>query len=282
MKRYSPSTTETWLTCPMKRRLRADGWRSRRLGRKELSGALGTAFAAGMAAYNTGRAAGLPTDPGLCAAIAVQSIRQEIQRAKDGGASTANEADAALLASLEKRAETSIRKYIAADPIPPGWVVLDVERILPEWGNCRIDLGLDTPQGLVVLDYKHKITTDARYLAKDIDRWRLSEQRFHYSNAYGDFIGRPVYAFYICLVVAEPFKVQLIPFVNQPAELSRWREKREGTTWARMAAEDAGEADVDMAATHHDAYGACEWVKACFECQLEPGLMAGEYRREAA
>ena len=202
MKRFSPSSTESWLACPMKRRLRADGWRSRKLGKKELSGVLGTAFAAGMAAYHTARAAELPNPPtrasglpmhaDIAAHVAIQSVRQDLFKAAAGGAIPGNEMDTALMRSLVKRAETSVRKYIAADPIPPSWTVLDVERILPEWGNCRIDLGLDTPQGLVVLDYKHKITSDARYLAKDIDRWRLSEQRFHYSNAYGDFIGRPV------------------------------------------------------------------------------------------
>lgn len=276
MRRYSPSTTELWTTCPLKRRLRVAGWKPRRLGKRELSGILGTGFAAGLCAYNASRQTG-SVDPAICAGVGIQSIRQQLQEALAAGA-TIHDTDHAQYARMEERVQKGIEKYVANDPLPPAWAVLDVELTLPEWGGCRLDLGLDTPQGPVVLDYKCRTTQDAKYLQRDTERWRLSEQRFHYSCAYGDYLNRPVYAFYICLVVLEPsFRTHLIPFVNHPEELQMWRRARETVTWPQMEREDAGELGVGVAAKHDDAYGLCEYVGACFTHRLTPELAQAEY-----
>lgn len=277
MKRYSPSTTEKWLKCPLYRHLSKE-WSPRRLGKRELAAILGKGFHVGVAGYNAHRR-GLGGGDGFkeyYADMAIQSVRMELAQAKERGAYVLD-SDKAQEAALEKRVATVVANYIKNDPIPEAWTVLDVERILPEWGNCIIDLAMDTPMGPVVIDYKCKLSLDAKWLDKEIARYRLGEQRAHYSAGYGDFIGRPVHSFYICLVVCEPFRVHLLPFVNDPEALAMWRQAREQGTWKVMEMEDQGLVGVGMAAKHMDEFGVCEFANACFEHHLDEGLMEREY-----
>ena len=162
------------------------------------------------------------------------------------------------------------------DPLRPQWTLLDVERSIPEWGNCRIDLAFDTPLGVVIWDWKTKLTSDPKWLPRDVERWRLSEQRWHYPAAYANITGQPVVAFYIGLVVFEPFRVHVLPFVNNPEDLLLWQAGRE-RTWATMTAE------ISLgwpAAVHETVYGPCEFVEACFDAHLDPDLMTQAYHRK--
>ena len=275
MKRYSPSATETWMTCPLKRHLHAQGWQRRRLGKREMGGILGTAFAAGVTTWKSSQLVGIPTDPYICANVAWGSAKSQMAEMEQIGA-TVGEYDRAQYEAIARRASDGVRRIMTQDPLPPDWTILDVERILPEWGNCRIDLGAETPLGVVVVDWKCKLSLDQKWLPKEMDRYRLSEQRFHYSAAYEDFLHRSVYAFYIVLVVLEPFKVHVLPFVNDPETLAMWMQARR-RTWADMEAEENGERQVGIAAKHWDEFGPCEFQGACFESHLDPHLMQHAY-----
>ena len=236
---------------------------------------MGKGFHAGMSLYNSNKQAGIPASPELISDVAVQSVRMERDRLEAGGATVASW-DQAQASSLEKRVETAIRKYVANDPIE--WPISDVERILPAWGDCIIDLACEHPLGPVVIDYKVKLSLDTKYFDKEVARYRTSEQRMHYSAGYGEYIGRPVYAFYICLVVLEPsFRTHLIPFIVDPISLAMWREARERGTWRVMEMEDNGEIGVGMAAKHSDEYGNCEFQGACFDAHLDENLMGIDY-----
>ena len=278
MKRYSPSATETWMTCPLKRHL-SKGWQSRRIGKRELGAILGGAFAAGVSAWKTAEMLGQPLDAALYAEIAVGHARKELAALEQSGCAI-GEYDRAQALALPGRAERAMHAIMAQDPIPKDWKVRDVERIFPEWGESRIDLGMDTPFGPVVVDWKTRLTHDAKWLPRDVERWRLSEQRFHYSCAYADFLHQPVYAFYILLVGLEPFRTHVIPFVNHPEELALWLQARQ-QTWADMEAEELGTRKIGMAAKHHDEYGPCEFTRACFEFLLDPHLMEHEFAPRA-
>lgn len=278
MRRYSPTSTERWSFCPLSRQLHREGWQPSRLGKKELSGILGTAFTNGMAVYHTARQHGQPTSVDACVNAATQTVTQSLAKLDELGFVTPD-SESALRNSLAKRAATSVAKYVGGgDPIPPSWVTKHIEHTLPEWGDARIDLGLATPLGPVVLDYKHKITHDDKWLQRDVDDWEVSEQRFLYTEGYGELVGQPVYAFYICLVVAEPkWKATLIPFVTDPVTQTMWRQSRERVTWPLMSQEDSGDLAVGMAAKHRDNFGPCPFKRACFTHKLDPSLMAGDY-----
>src|SRR3990167_8979209 len=225
MKRYSPSATETWLECPLKRHLSHAGWTPRKIGKREMGAILGGAFAQGVNAWKSTELAGQTADPEVCAEIAAGSAQAHCADLERAGA-IIQEWDRAQYQAITRRASEGVRRIIAQDPIPPTWNLLDVERVIPEWGGCRIDLGLESPLGVIVWDWKCKLSLDAKWLPKEVEKYRLSEQRWHYSCAYRDFLKRPVYAFYIGLVILEPFRVHVPPYVNDPVDLVMWRQAR--------------------------------------------------------
>ena len=275
MTRFSPSATETWLECPLKRHLSHAGWTPRKIGKREMGAILGGAFAQGVNAWKSTELAGQTADPEVCAEIAAGSAQAHCADLERAGA-IIQEWDRAQYQAITRRASEGVRRIIAQDPIPPTWNLLDVERVIPEWGGCRIDLGLESPLGVIVWDWKCKLSLDAKWLPKEVEKYRLSEQRWHYSCAYGDFLQRPVSAFYIGLVILEPFRVHVLPYVNDPVDLVMWQQARE-QTWADMATEARGERQVGIAAKHHNEYGPCEFQRACWEYHLDADLMAKDF-----
>lgn len=287
MKRYSPSQTETFLECPRKRAIRKLGWEPTRLGKPGLARILGTAFAAGVGAYNLMRREGLTPDAASCADIAFRVAQQHLADADAAGLRT-GDADLSQRAALPGRARTAILNYAQHDPIPTQWRVLDVELTLPEWGNARIDLGYENDLGVGVLDYKSKLTLyganadkQREFLEKDIQKWKYSEQRWFYPDAYGEHLQRPVHRFDICLVVLEPrFQARIIPFMVNPQLQAEWRHDREGYTWPLMEmTEEDGPLEPGMAAVHFNNFGPCEFERYCFDFKGDPNLAAtsGEY-----
>src|SRR3990167_9003258 len=74
MTRFSPSATETWLECPLKRHLSHGhlshgGWTPRKIGKREMGAILGGAFAQGVNAWKSTELAGQTADPEVCAEI---------------------------------------------------------------------------------------------------------------------------------------------------------------------------------------------------------------------
>jgi PD-(D/E)XK nuclease superfamily protein len=276
MRRYSPSSTEKWDRCPMLRKLSRD-YISKRIGKRDLSAILGKAFHAGVAAYNVDRHVSNSNPTSLYVDIAIAESRMELARLRDLGARI-GERDMAQANALEGRISKIVTKYVENDPIPASWPILDVERILPEWGPCIIDLGLEHPMGPVVLDYKVK-TEAGKWLEQDKADYGESEQRFHYSVAYGDYLARPVYGFTICLVIVEPtVRIYLLdPFVNDPRVLDRWRRVREGATWKLMEMEERGEIPVGMSPRHRDQFGPCPMKQICLEYDFDEDLITTDY-----
>jgi hypothetical protein len=278
---YSPSQTDTHGQCPIKRALRYAGWTARGVGKRDLAAILGTAIAAGLAEYNTTRAnqvGGLlrptvemafrpglvgPADVARNTAIATLAVLpQQGRHIEDWDQSQAN--------SIERRAGLAVERYIAADPIPPEWPILAVEELLPS-GQARPDLVVDDGRGPVAIDYKTKLTLKPEYEDREMARWAQSWQMLHYSwELKADH-------FYICLLVLEPrFRVQLIPFEVHPETMGLWGISAK-QRWADMRAEDEGRRQPAMATAHVDAYGPCEFQRACFECRFDPEKMREHY-----
>ena len=116
MKRYSPSATETWMTCPLKRHL-SKGWQSRRIGKRELGAILGGAFAAGVSAWKVAEMQGQPVDAALYAEIAVGHAKKELAQLEHAGCAV-GEYDRAQALALPGRVERAMHQIVAQDPIP--------------------------------------------------------------------------------------------------------------------------------------------------------------------
>jgi PD-(D/E)XK nuclease superfamily len=291
MRAYSPSQTTTWIDCPIKRALAyQEKWMPRRYGKRELAAILGGGVAAGLGAYYHFRGAceqwdgqSISTKPYVD--IAVQVTRARLRELEEIGA-VVNDYDRAQQDALPDRVQRAVEKYITWDvegrAIPHAWLILDVERTLPDHGHARLDLGVDDGQGPAVVDHKVKLQLKREYRQRELDRYRHSWQMLHYAWAYGAVLGRPIRRYYINLIVLEPqFSVELVPFSVEPEHMAQW-EQSARRVWAQMEREDQGIEHPWMAAKHADEYGNCEFAEACLTHKWDPALMAAEYVRKEA
>jgi hypothetical protein len=291
---YSPSQTALWLDCRMKRALSRHGWRLKVAGKRDLAAILGTAVAAGLATYNCSKF-GCLCEPGVgefvprCEHCRVragdfeniintsrQSALEALNDLHSDGRHVA-EYDVAQRDALTERAARVVARYIAADPIPPEWPILAVETPCDESG-ARPDLVVDDGRGPAPIDYKVKLALKREYEAREIARWRDSWQLYHYASR----VCRPgAYHYYICLIVCEPFRVELLPFEIADETMAWWRESA-ARYWRDMAQDAALEVMGDlppMAAKHADEFGECEFRRACFDHRLDKARMAQDYVR---
>lgn len=292
MKVYSPSQTQTWVQCPVKRMLAYnERWRPRTLGKRELAAVLGQAIGAGLAAYYSN-----PHATTNVASVAYANAVALMSQFESLGASVASWDQAQALATPE-RARQAVEKSVALDQagrvLPATWRVLDVERTLPDHGHARIDLGVDDGAGPAVLDWKVKLSLKEIYRQKEVEKFRYSGQMYHYNWAYaqyvrsqagaghyrvfeGDFLPR----FYIGLMVLEPkFSFELLSFDVSPEDHQKWLASAR-STWIDMERDDFETSPPHtprMAWEHEDNYGPCEFKKACFEYHWDPALMSNDY-----
>ncbi len=275
MRVYSPSQTTSWLRCPLKRALEQQGWRQNHISKRDIGAILGQAFGAGVE-HHYKRECGI-VSPSQLAMAATQSGINNLIRL---GCSwlPGDDTQATTLPALAAKA---VDKYIAHDPLPPTWTILDIQRTLPDHGNCRIDLGVRSHTGqLGVLDFKFKRNLKAEYRTRELEDYRESWQFKHYAWAYGEAMGEPVQFYGVILTCLEPrFEVIFDPVPVDPEMLTRWLTGAR-RVWAQMEKEDAGEAEPWEAASHRDQYGRCEFFNACFLHRLHPHLMETEYVRE--
>lgn len=250
----------------MKRQLRyRDRWVTKVAGKRDLAAVLGTAVAAGLAAHNLKK----PDAAYIARMEAVHALQDLDEQGRRVEAWDSSQRDA-----ISERAGRIVEKYIAHDPIPSDWRILAVEETLPS-GVARPDLVIDDGRGPTPLDYKVKLSLKREYEEREISRWRMSWQLLHYC--------RELKAdhYYIALIVAEPFRVQLYPFEVHP-ETMRWWLASGVRYWKRMAdddeRQDAGLSSyTEMASRHADEFGECEYAAACFQHRLDPARMTADY-----
>lgn len=276
MTTYSPSQTTEWMECPLRRALRyLDGWEPRRITRPRLAAALGSAFAAGVAHYNAnGRDA---SNAKAAGEVAYRHAAAQLRAWQDAGREVV-EWEATAAARLAERAQKGVLRYIEVDPIPQTWRVVAVEATVGD-ERARPDLVVEAPAGggLVVVDYKTKLTLDARYRQDTREEYAHSWQLRHYCWRW------ETRRYAIVLVVLEPrFSVEWIPFDVTPQAAEVWQLSAQ-TAWADMAAEDRGERlAVARPTSCRGRYGWCEYRRACPYHGYDPEAMPTEYVRVRA
>lgn len=291
MKIYSPSQTSSWLRCPILRKLQVEGWRSKYLQKKDIAGAMGTAFSAGVGAWNNMR---LESERGARAihdalvalshqergaaamGVGASVFKQQIEDFTNAGFDFSN-VDESYLESCPIEISRAIAKYCANDPIPSNYSIVAVEESLPNHGNCRPDLVIRTPRGLAVLDYKSKYELKAQYRAKTINEYKHTQQGFHYTWGIEETYGEPCNEFLIALCVFRPnFNVELFNHTLAPETRLVWKRGME-SVWARMESEELDGATPWMSDRHSDNFGQCEMYDACFTHHYDPQLMKSKY-----
>lgn len=286
MKVYSPSTTKTWMRCPVLNRLQKDGWAPKYLGKKDIAGAIGTAFAAGVGTWNIARQSleegRIAPQPGHQQAIATSAMgtgrvvyKELIDRYTAQGFNFSNiEED--YLEAAPAEVERAVAKYCADDPIPSGWRILAVERAFPDYGNARPDLIVRTDNGVAVIDTKSKVSLLAQYRNKTISEFRNTQQSYHYTWMVQETFGEVCDTFIHALCVFRPaFKVDLVTQKLSPESRAAWLGGMQ-RVWEAMDMEEQG-AIPWMSDQHADGFGECPMYRACFDYHYDPQLMKGYY-----
>lgn len=281
MRVYSPSQTKAWLTCPVLRQLsNVERWRPRLAGKKELGGILGTAMHAGLAVYHLSLKEGTADAQQHSVAAGIASVRHELAKLSELGVVVRPE-DQAQAGAIENRVKVGITRYINAAPIPTTWVIDGVEVNLGDrFGNCRLDLAVAGPLGAAVADLKVRLTLAPQYRQREIERYRTDWQFRHYVWAYSQFTGLPVHEYFVILVVLEPFKVEVIPFVVGPEDMAVWEGSAQ-TVWYRMEEEGDGSVSLPYQNLTNCVtnFGPCEMYRACHDCHYDEQLMSRDYVR---
>lgn len=274
----SPTQTLTWGTCPVKRALSYGlALRPKRVMHSEIAAIGGKAFGKAMEKRNQSIVAGKCIDAEETIAIGLAEVDIEKGLLVSQGREIPHW-EMAYAAGIEARVEHGIKKYVANDPLV-GYTIRDAELTLVDYGNARIDLGIEDDFGVSVLDYKFKLRLDSKYYDKTVEEYRNSWQQFHYAWAYGEYLGTTIHNYTICLVVAEPkFSVKLHEFPVHPESMAAWKESAH-RIWTQMEHEDAGLVQPWMATEHVTKWGPCEFQKACFDHRWDMNLMlnSGDY-----
>ena len=265
-------------------------WRPKFIGKKELAGFLGSAFADGAAVFHNGlkEIGDAPREALIkqAAAVAVASAKESKERVVTLGQSV-YEDQAESWNLLEKRAAEMVFKYALNLPsqFHPSNIVA-AELTLPNHGHCRIDLVIGTDTGPTVVDLKSKLTMDVRYQAMDLRKLETDWQMMHYAWAYGDLIQEPIRRFAILLLVLEPKSrlPVLHPVVVDPELLQIWVQSAT-QVWKAMHGIRTGTPftldPIPWASFNfYSQFGREDWADAIQKFHLDENLLSTAYVKE--
>jgi hypothetical protein len=171
-------------------------------------------------------------------------------------------------------------KAIQHSPIPGDWTVLGSEVRIEEAGNCRVDLLVDTPQGVSFVDYKTKVTLEGYAKDRAITDWSQDWQFYHYAWALKEFNQTPVNAFHVALVIGNgTAKPSLHTFPLDEELLKLW-EASARQIWGDMENIESGNRVPTWNFQMSNRYGADSWAEAIVSYKLHSNLMSRTYVRK--
>lgn len=279
---YSPSQTEVFSQCQIKRELRK--WTSKYAGKPQIARWMGSSVTAGLAHYNEGRKRQyvdwLLTD---AQAEAQRVYDDEVERFLAAGGIL----DGAKGLHLSPLIARALSEYSKVDPIPLSWKIIGAEVPFPDHGNARPDVIIENDWGFAPVDYKFKETLYVRNgETEDAARFRTlleykdSWQMLHYVWAIRQVYGK-CDRYYICLGELSPkphFTLQAFEVSDET--LAMWVQSAQQYWWTMEQIDTPGRFEhfvPAMAAVHRNQYGECEYRKACFEHRLDENLMSFDY-----
>lgn len=279
MKVYSPSQTETFSQCQVKRQLQKH-WKPKIMEKPGIAAAMGTAMAAGLAVFNRGRMENKLRNLIEVKDACVQEWNAELEHFRKAGGVIMDETHVRLPDLMTRGLET----YALNDPIPQEWKIVGVEYEFKDWGNARADVVIRNEHGFAPVDHKMKEslyvkqgeTKDAAR-ARTLLEYEHSFKMLHYVYAVNKTFG-PCDRYYIILGELKPGKphymIQEFP-VDERTLTFWWNGAFK--YWAQMNEVDTHEDYPAPAAIHDSKYGKCEFYWACFNAHLDAETMKAKY-----
>lgn len=296
---YSPTQTTAFIRDPAAWYLRyVMKWHPKFIGKKEIAGFLGTAFADGAAVYHNGLQT-LQEAPGdmispeddrkailtkKAASVAVQSVKDAKARVIALGQSVYDDQNEAW-DLLEKRSAEAVFKYVLNFPFDPADIIAS-ELSLPDHGYCRLDLVIKSILGPMVVDIKTKLTLDIKYQAQTLREFEAAWQMLHYTWAYGDYTGEPIRRFAILLHVLEPKSrlPVLHPVIVNPELMQMWVQSAR-QVWKIMHGMRTGTTvQLDpipwLSFVFYSKFGREDWADAFTKYFMDENLLSAGYVKE--
>lgn len=164
-------------------------------------------------------------------------------------------------ALLGPRSGSAVQYLCTHQPLSPGFETIAAELVLEEWGHARIDLIVESPDGMTIVDYKTKVNTTPYMLSKTQSEYEYSHQMYFYSMALRS-LGYNIESFAIAMCILEPKpRVYLWQYMIDENVLEEY-EKTFRSLAERMArVKETGEANMSI--EHYDQYGQCPWHAYC-------------------
>jgi len=239
------------------------GWQHRTVTAREVAGIQGSAFAAGMAAYNRYIRAGNQVDYGVVELAIEAAVAQHV------GVLHGQGFDLGILAQygdLTEALTRSVRATCAEQVVPEGWEVVAVEEPRPIYGNARCDVVYLRPDGgRVVRDYKYTQSIDKKWVPQRLQDYSESAQRHHYLWMEG------ADTFVVTLVQANPFKIYEQAFALDVKRSTEWL-KSQRVKWGLMEKMERRELPLFESDSHITKYGRGDSAKCVlYEWCLEYG-----------
>lgn len=160
----------------------------------------------------------------------------------------------------------TLEKYVSKDPTPNEWQVVAVEQVRPDHGNCRSDVVFNTPQGLLVRDYKFSVSCEKRWVAGRLSTYGQHPQRYHYAWA------ESAPLFQIVLMTGTPVAYHEQVWSTSPQEVAVWLASQQ-TKWDLMDQIEAGTLKPWMSDVHENKYGKCHLTEWCLQHNQDISLL---------
>jgi len=281
---YSPSQVQNFEFCQQFWAFQRDGWVPRVATRKLQAAIFSIAGHAGLAFYHRRLLDGNPFVAAVlddAVVVACQEYLAEIDHYLSYGVNFGTLDVAAAqgdLCKLLQKYHSGTKDSPPSRLLAPGWKVLDVEHEFPEWGNARVDLIAQDPDGFIVpVDFKIKRKVKAEWFDMQgwLDEFKYTSKQVHYMLALEAERNQPVTRHYVYGITCAPWDHQLAPFdlseYYKQSTLDSLKQQWCDITFTQ------GHGQYALHPTHRNQYGECEMVKACTTLERDPAMMALDY-----
>ena len=263
---FSPTATDTYSFCPRAWGFYRDRLKPRCIGYPEIAAIVGTAVAAGLEAFYKSRQISQPINAGVIVTAAQAVAAERRTEALAGGLRyvSANEQD--KWDAIDENVALCLRVHEKADPFK-DYDVAAVE--VSDVHKGRADLVLKDDHGLLVVDFKCKLTLRSEWIKKEQAKWRRSWQLHHYT------ITRHAPRFAVALIAPHTragVVYEITPL--NPAYATLWISDA-SKLWAEMDYyKDLPFEHLRGNTSHANEYGECAyWNEACSH-GMDPAMLA--------
>lgn len=275
---FSPSQVQDFTFCQQLWAFQRQGWVPRVANRKMIAASWSIAAHAGLVCFHRSLIEGKPVEEAAAGAV-FDGAREWLAEIEHHQAHGVNYGMLDIEAAREVLVKLIERYTKESLLLRPGWTVLDVEREFPAFGNARVDIVAQDPDGLLVpVDFKIKREINSKWFDIQgwVDEFAYTGKQVHYMVALEQETtwNRPVTRHYIYGITAKPWDQLLVPY-DIPGEYKAWWLESSRAQW--QAIERAQGNVLTMHPTHRSQYGTCEFLKACTSMDRDPQQMGLDF-----